>query len=76
MCPTICGKHLLPLPLQVSVWLSLAREVRGGPRVEPDCEEINQAASFGVSILDTHSVLGSPPPHTRDIKIHSEFINS
>ena len=30
------------------VCVSLAREVSGGPRVEADCDSINNASSFGV----------------------------
>ena len=33
---------------QVVVCVSLAKEVSGGPRVEADCDSINNASSFGV----------------------------
>merc|ERR1719186_916416 len=39
---------LLILYRQVVVWLKLVKETQGGPRVEPDCDEIGQAASFGL----------------------------
>merc|ERR1711892_1174305 len=33
---------------QLAVWLSLVKETSGGPRVEADCEGINNASSFGL----------------------------
>ena len=39
---------LCPVSRQVVVCVSLAKEVSGGPRVEADCDSINNASSFGV----------------------------
>ena len=50
---------MIPWTLVLVVWrqllvcLDLAREMAGGPRIEPDSEAVNTAASFGVRQWDT-----------------------